>query len=56
MTDDAQFADVSDFDNSESDNSLYSAGDNISRQPEKEGNDSQDLEQDITTFDDMESE
>lgn len=56
-TDDTQFADVSDFDDSESDDSLYSVGDdNFSKQLEKEGNDSEDLGQDITTFDNLGSE
>ena len=55
-TDDAQFADASDFDNLEQDDPFYSVGENTSKQPEKEGNDSQDLEQDITAFDDLESE
>ena len=61
-TDDAQFADVSDFDDSETaspilpDDSSYSVGGNISKQPQKEGNASQDLEQDMTIFDDLESE
>ncbi len=31
-------------------------GKNTSKQPEKEGNDSQDLEQDLTALDDLESE
>ncbi len=55
-TNDAQFADASNFDNLEPDDSFYSVGENTSKQPEKGGNDSQDLEQDITAFDDLESE
>ena len=61
-TDDAQFAYVSDFDDSETaspilpDDSLYLVGGNIFKQPEKEGNTSQDLEQDMTIIDDLESE
>ncbi len=61
-TDDAEFADVCDFDDSETaspilpDDSLYSVGGNISKQPERERNASQDLEQDMTIFDDLESE
>ena len=60
-TDDAQFADVSDFDDSETaspilpDDSLYSVGSNISKHPEKKKNASQDLEQDMTIVDDLES-
>ena len=52
---------MSDFDDSEttslimSDDSLYSVGGNISKQSQKEGNASQDLEQDMTIFDDLES-
>ena len=52
---DNQFADVRDFDNSKPDDSLYLVGENILLKPEKEGNDSDDLEQDITDFDDLES-
>ncbi len=55
-TDNAQFACEGDLDNSEPDDSFYSVGENISKQPEKKGNDSQYLEQDITDFDDLESE
>ena len=60
-TDDAQFADVSDFDNSETISSIlpdeapHPVGDNISQQPEKEGNNSQGQKQDMTNFDDLES-
>ena len=61
-TDKVQFVDRSDFDDSETasplllDGSQYSVGNNISKHPEKGGNGSQDLEQDLTTFDDLESE
>ena len=60
--DDAQFADISDFDDSETaslwllDGSPYSVRDNISMQPEKRKNGSQDLELDLSTFDNLESE
>ena len=60
-TDDAQFADVSDFDLLETafsilpDNFLYSVGDNDSQQPEKEGDSSQGLEKNLTNFDNLES-
>ncbi len=59
---DAQFADMIDFDDSETasslllDGSLYSMGDNIPKQIEKGGNSFQYLEQDLTTFDDLENE
>ena len=50
------------FDDSETasplllDGSLYSMGDNIRKQPEKGENSFQYLEQDLTTFDDLENE
>ncbi len=53
---------MNDFDNSETasflliDGSSYSIGHNISKQPEKEGSGFEDLEQDLTTFDILESE
>ena len=53
---------MSDFDTLETasstlpDDSLYSVGDNDSQQPEKEGDNSQGLEEDLTNFDDLESE
>lgn len=47
---------MSDFDNLEPDDSFYSVGDNTSKQPEKEENGSQNLEQDITASDNLESE
>ena len=52
---------MGDFDDSETtsplllDGSLYSAGDNIPKKSEKGRNGSQDLEQDLTTFDDIKS-
>ncbi len=61
-TNDARFADMSDFDDSETASSLllsgsqYSVGDNISKKPQRGKNCSLDLEQDLTTFDDLESE
>ena len=55
-TDDAQLADVDDFGSLDTDDSSYSVGENTSKQPEKERNDSQDLEQDLTALDDLESE
>ncbi len=61
-THDAQFADMSDLDDSETASPLlldgfpYSVEENIPKQPEKGENGSQDLEQDLTTFDDLESE
>ena len=55
-TDDAQFADVSDFDDLELDPSPYLVGDNISKLPKEGGNDSEDLGQNITTFKDPQSE
>ena len=39
-----------------SDDTLHSVGDKISQQPEKEGNNFQGLGQDMTNFDDLESE
>lgn len=44
---------MSDFNNLKPDNSFYWVGDNILKKQEKEENYSQDLEQDITTFDDL---
>ncbi len=55
-TDDAELADVDDFGSFDTDDSSYSVAKNTSKQPEKEGNDSQDLEQDLTALDDLESE
>ena len=55
-TDDAQFADVSDFDDLELDPSPYLVGDNISKLPKEGRNNSEDLGQNITTFEDPESE
>lgn len=54
--DDFQFANVSAFDNLKSDNSFYSVRENTLKQSEKEGNDSQDLKQDIMVFDNLKSE
>ena len=51
----AQFANVSDFDSSKPDNFLYSVGDNTLKQPKKVRNISQDLEPNITAFDDLEN-
>ncbi len=55
-TDEAQFADVDDFGSLDMDDSSYSLWENTSKQTKKEGNDSQDLEQDLTALDDLESE
>lgn len=61
-SDDAQFADVSDFDSSETgssilpNGSLYSVGDNISKLPEKEGNILERQEQNTDDLNDLESE
>ena len=61
-TDDAQFADMSSFDDSEivssilSDDARHSVGENTSWQPEKEGNNSQGQEPDIANHDDLETE
>ena len=55
-TDNAQFANVSNFDNSGPNNSLYSVGDNTLKEPEIERNHFQVLKQDITPFDNLKSE
>lgn len=54
--DDFQFTNVSAFNNLKSDNSFYSVRENLSKQSEKKGNDSQDLKQDIMAFDNLKSE
>lgn len=54
-TDNAQFANMSDFDSSKLDDSLYTVRENILKQSKKEQDNSQNLELDIILFDNFEN-